>query len=578
MHELSKPWLSRKLLLSGLVAGSSLLTLAAYQGTAHAGEDDFTTPTTVPAKAPPASNTDTVETILKNLPESTPDYFKKVFPHLMSQPLPAKIFDQGGIPAVIPKLEIDTDPSGETGSYQPKGQTVTSQNAFFQSLGTNGRSCVTCHQPASGMSISLRNIQKRLQKTKGSDPLFAPVDGANCPTLVPVAETSGSIVGGYKGKDKKDFIAARSLLLNKGLIRVALPVPDNAQFQISVESDPTTCNIDERTSQIKVGDKTTRIVSMFRRPIMSGNLHFKTTFATIPGFPVPPNSGNIMWDGREPSLESQAIDATMGHAQAKTRPTEKQVAEMVAFEIGMFNAQYSDKEAGVLSALNATGGPVALSDHGNDPANLPAPGAASFDEFTAWTAAPGSGSAKRERDSIARGQALFNGSAKDAQGNPRGTFTLSGVAGFNDVIGVPALPGATCATCHNSTHSGADVLPNSQRDVGIGGQASAVGGPQPKPDLPIFVVSGCPTGSFLWDAKATSTRTNDLGRAMITGQCRDVGASTVPSLRALSSHEPYFRDGSAATLKDVVEVYNNRFNIGLTAQEKEDLSNFLSAL
>ena len=50
---------------------------------------------------------------------------------MMSQPLPAKIFNQGGIPAVIPKLEIDNDPNGQTGSYQPGGQTVTSQNAFF---------------------------------------------------------------------------------------------------------------------------------------------------------------------------------------------------------------------------------------------------------------------------------------------------------------------------------------------------------------------------------------------------------------------------------------------------------------
>jgi cytochrome c peroxidase len=167
---------------------------------------------------------------------------------------------------------------------------------------------------------------------------------------------------------------------------------------------------------------------------------------------------------------------------------------------------------------------------------------------------------------------------RQRRSGPVGTFTVSGVSGFNDVIGVPALPGETCSTCHNSGHSGADVLPNSQRDIGIGGQASTVGGPQPKPDPPIFVVSECPAGSFVWNPTATSTRTNDLGRAMITGQCKDIGASTVPSLRALSAHEPYFRDGSAATLRDVVDVYNNRFNIGLTAPETEDLSNFLSAL
>jgi cytochrome c peroxidase len=570
---------SRKLALTGIVAGTSLLMLSSYQGPASAAEDDFTDPTTLPAKAPPLANTDTVETILRSLPPNTAEYFKKTFPHSMSQPLPAKVFEQGGIPTVIPKLEIDKVPNGETGSYQPGGQTVTSQNAFFQSLGTNGRSCVTCHQPASGMSISLRNIQKRWQKTKGTDPLFAPVDGANCPILVPETETSGSIVGGKKGQSKKASEAARSLLLTKGLIRVALPVPENAEFEVAVVNDPTTCNTTESTNQIKVGDKVTPIVSMFRRPIMSGNLHFKTT--TV--FPGPGgNSGNIMWDGREPTLKSQALSATMGHAQAKVPPTDKQLDEMVAFEVGMFNAQHSDKKAGVLSALNATGGPVFLSDHGDDPAGFPAPGTSAFDEFDAWLASPGSGSAQRERQSIARGQALFNGTVKDAAGNPttRGTFTIDAVAGFNDAFpGTPApIPGGTCATCHNSVHSGADVLPSSQRDIGIGGHAVKVGGPPLKTDLPVFEIKGCAAGSFLWDASATTARTNDLGKAMITGKCRDVGASTVPSLRALSAHEPYFRDGSAATLKDVVEVYNKRFNIGLTAQEKEDLTKFLSAL
>jgi hypothetical protein len=31
-----------------------------------------------------------------------------------------------------------------------------------------------------------------------------------------------------------------------------------------------------------------------------------------------------MWDGREPNLASQAVDATLGHAQAITAPTSAQ--------------------------------------------------------------------------------------------------------------------------------------------------------------------------------------------------------------------------------------------------------------
>jgi hypothetical protein len=49
-------------------------------------------------------------------------------------------------------------------------------------------------------------------------------------------------------------------------------------------------------------------------------------------------------------------------------------------------------------------------------------------------------------------------------------------------------------------------------------------------------------------------------------------------LRALWQHPPYFHDGSAATLRDVVEHYNGHFNLGLTDQEKQDLVVFLKSL
>lgn len=41
---------------------------------------------------------------------------------------------------------------------------------------------------------------------------------------------------------------------------------------------------------------------------------------------------------------------------------------------------------------------------------------------------------------------------------------------------------------------------------------------------------------------------------------------------------PYFHNGSAKTLQDVVEFYDQRFNIGFTDEEKEDLVAFLLAL
>jgi len=49
-------------------------------------------------------------------------------------------------------------------------------------------------------------------------------------------------------------------------------------------------------------------------------------------------------------------------------------------------------------------------------------------------------------------------------------------------------------------------------------------------------------------------------------------------LRALALHPPYFHDGSAATLSDVVNHYDGLFSLGLTDQQKSDLVQYLATL
>ncbi|HUZ92055.1 MAG TPA: hypothetical protein VMU78_09175, partial [Methylocella sp.] len=49
-------------------------------------------------------------------------------------------------PSMIPRFEVDEDQSGTVATYQPGGPTFPPLNAFFQNLGTNGRTCFTCHQ------------------------------------------------------------------------------------------------------------------------------------------------------------------------------------------------------------------------------------------------------------------------------------------------------------------------------------------------------------------------------------------------------------------------------------------------
>lgn len=65
---------------------------------------------------------------------------------------------------------------------------------------------------------------------------------------------------------------------------------------------------------------------------------------------------------------------------------------------------------------------------------------------------------------------------------------------------------------------------------------------------------------------------------MITGKCEDIGKFKDPILRALPARAPYFHNGSAATLDEVLDFYNDRFKLALTAQEPADLLAFLRTL
>jgi len=75
-----------------------------------------------------------------------------------------------------------------------------------------------------------------------------------------------------------------------------------------------------------------------------------------------------------------------------------------------------------------------------------------------------------------------------------------------------------------------------------------------------------------------TVQTTDPGRAMITGHCADIGKFKGPILRGLAGRAPYFQNGSADSLKQVVSFYNDRFQMGLTANEMADLVAFLRSL
>jgi cytochrome c peroxidase len=76
----------------------------------------------------------------------------------------------------------------------------------------------------------------------------------------------------------------------------------------------------------------------------------------------------------------------------------------------------------------------------------------------------------------------------------------------------------------------------------------------------------------------TCKTTTDLGQALIDGNFDHVGKIKGPILRGLAGRAPYFHNGSAATLMDVVDFYNARFTLNLTDQQRRDLAAFLNTL
>lgn len=434
-------------------------------------------------------------------------------------------------PGPTPQTLLSRTPQGVAATYLPQGGIAsTATEPFFQPLGTNGRTCQTCHQPSAGWTITPQKI-KALFRSNPAAPLFQPIDGAVCPT----ADTSTA----------QATAAAYSLLINKGLIRVFIPMPaaDILQFSITNVADPYDCTSNPATG---LTSPTTGIVSAYRRPQPSANLPFLA---------------DIMWDGREPSLASQASDAVMLHAQGAAPPSADQLKQITQFETGLFAAQAHDNAAGDLTADGAQGGPAALSATPFAPnMNPPGPGfnPSVMTMFTTWNNSADAGKA-----SVARGQNVFN----------EKSFTIADVAGLNDVTGKPSIKG-TCSSCHNTpqigNHSSHELL-----DLGVASAPASVpaGTNLSIADLPVFTVH-CVSGPFA----GSDRQVTDLGRALITGQCADIGKMKTALLRNLVARPPYFHNGSAPDLASVVAFYDSRFNIGITDQEKDDLIAFLSTL
>jgi hypothetical protein len=332
---------------------------------------------------------------------------------------------------------------------------------------------------------------------------------------------------------------AYSMLLTRGLIRVGIGIPANAEFELAAVDDP-------------YGFASAAELSLFRRPLPSTNLKFLAT---------------VMWDGRETfagqtihfDLSDQSNGATLGHAEASTPLTDAQRESIVAFETSLHSAQEFDNSAAYLNASGAEGGAdaivaqefyIGINDLFGDSRTGAPFTPVVFDIYDAWT-----NNDKAARAQIARGQKLFNTKR----------INIAGVSGINDedMFGKPAVVAGTCTTCHDTPNAGNHSV-SAPLDIGLVTKA------QRTADMPLYTLRHKKTREV--------KQVTDPGRALITGKWKDVGRFKGPILRTLSSRVSYFHNGLAASLGDVVDFYDTRFGIGLIAQEKADMVAFLRTL
>lgn len=449
--------------------------------------------------------------------------------------------DRNGLYPTPTQAGYFANENGVARSYSTSG-ILDLSNPFFKPFG-NGRSCASCHEASAGFSLSPEVVQKKFFDSNGLDPLFSLNDGA----VSPLAKVS----------TLTERESAYAMLLNKGLFRIGLKIPKDAEFELQKADDPY-----EFASANEL--------SLFRRPLPSANLKFLS---------------QVMWDGRETALDPnstncvpaggcfatldvnlarQAHNATIGHAQAAQGLSSEEQKSIVEFEKTLFSAQIFNPNAGFLDVAGAIGGAEMLSKENfsfgmNDLLKGNLLTGAAFSQnvmrnFSNWLSFTGTTnpSMHAARQAIARGELIFNSRV----------FNRTPQVGVPNDLAIP-LTRVTCSSCHNTPQVGGASAPMA---VSIFTSDSGLR----TPDLPLYILRHKATGA--------TQRTTDPGLAMHTGKWADIGRFKVPSLRGLSARPPYFHNGSAETILDVVFYYDRTFAMGLNPQEVSDLVAFLSSL
>ena len=274
--------------------------------------------------------------------------------------------------------------------------------------------------------------------------------------------------------------------------------PGGAQFAVTAVDDPYNCNTNPVTG---LTSTTTGIVSTYRRPLPSTNLGFLSA---------------IMWDGREPSLSSQATDATLGpragqyaahrRAGGRDRRIRKRHIRRPSLRRsgGQPGRRRQHRRSGCTVAATAEFLHRRERSAGTESAPVPFTSQI-FDLYRPWLACRASATVAPDvnRSRAARRCSTIPTSTSLTF---RASTTISASRAFRDSA-APATTRPTWATTRSRRRS-----------------TSAFPTPVEKP--PVLDISGLPVFTLTCTQGPLAGqiyKVTDAGKAMISGQCKDIG-------------------------------------------------------
>ncbi|MGW8391819.1 cytochrome-c peroxidase [Pseudoduganella sp. HUAS MS19] len=248
-------------------------------------------------------------------------------------------------------------------------------------------------------------------------------------------------------------------------------------------------------------------------------------------------STSLFWDGRQDTLENQALDPIINPREHGITDLNNML-NIIQNDPGyktQFSGTFTQEQPGITAKQVATA--IGAFERTLVAANSP------FDRFYFG------GDQSAISAAAKRGLKLFQGSAK-------------------------------CISCHSFDKQGALFTDNEFHQLGIGISRIA----NDLPELTKRIVKLKEQNLSLDPTILHDVKLAELGRFAVTMRPLDIGRFRTPSLRNVALTAPYMHDGSIPTLPEAVELelYYRSTEIGypliLTPAEKDDLVQFLESL